>query len=163
MLTWAYHIDNGPVCTVVSCPNAAARKLLAVALKSTIDLNTAEGKHAIYMQLLQSCPFANVVYMLILWIKDEIISCTATPSTAGAHASAGEGSGNGEGSSKGPGPEGNGAGEEVHYFKGEGVVEILGVLMQVPESFAVSPEIIVNEYDKIAAVCNLFLFVLLRG
>lgn len=97
---------------MVSCPDAAIRALLAEALRCLVHLNTAEGKHAIYIQLLQSCPFANAIYLLILWIK---------------------------------------------------LVEILGVLMQVPESFATSPEIIVTEYDKIAAVCNLFLFVLLRG
>ena len=117
--------------------------------------------------------------MLVLWIKEEIIACTSTSAIAAAAAAAaattataaantvggGGGTGAGDGITTAPRTEGTdgGSGAAEEYFKGAKLVEILGVLMKVPDSFAASPEIILNEYDKIAAVCNLFLFILLRG
>ena len=33
----------------------------------------AAGRHGLYAQLLESCPYANATYMLVLWIKQEVI------------------------------------------------------------------------------------------
>eukprot|EP00039_Didymoeca_costata_P004809 m.76287 g.76287 ORF g.76287 m.76287 type:complete len:517 (+) comp12549_c0_seq2:139-1689(+) len=61
---------------MISTENAEVRNELGMGLRSYFSMCDAAGRYLLYATLLQSCPHPNAVYMLILWVKEEVMKET---------------------------------------------------------------------------------------
>ena len=108
------------------------------ALKRYIALFDEGGRHALYCQLLRDCPWPNAVYLLVLWIKEEVVVSTAAHDSAEPRTS-------------------------EPFFMGANLFQLLLLLTRSSNDPGWTPEQLGRDYDKLAAVANFLLFLLLRG
>ena len=73
--------------SMVRCPSPGFRQVMAETLHAYIQAHVAVARYQHYQDILAGCPFGNVHYLIILWIKDEVAAeCTPARSGGGDNA-----------------------------------------------------------------------------
>lgn len=64
---------------LVHCDDPTARKTMVSRLRGHLHAFSHEARATMYSQLASSCPFPSFVYLLILWVKEEVLRELAEP------------------------------------------------------------------------------------
>ena len=68
--------------SMVRCPSPGFRQIMAETLHTYIQAHAPVARYQHYQDVLAGCPFGNVHYLIILWIKEEV-AAECTPAHGG--------------------------------------------------------------------------------